>query len=116
MDHDETWSGKRRSFGEINKMVIFREKHFFLKNGTSYLFQQISTFGKNVLKGISYKGQFMEKDLKAFLSFNKGFRCFRKYTRVMKSYKISPYFFSSTKVIEFSNKDLLNKSLSFSFQ
>ena len=35
---------KRRSFGEINKMVIFREKRFF--KGTSYLFQQTSTFGK----------------------------------------------------------------------
>ena len=29
-----------------------------------------------------------EKDLKTYFSFSKGYRCFRKYTRVMKSYKI----------------------------
>ena len=39
--------------GEINKMVVVREKVF--KKGTSYLFQQTSIFGKNVLKEISYK-------------------------------------------------------------
>ena len=68
LDHDETWSGKRRSFGEINKMVIFREKCFFKKR-TSYLFQQTSTFGKNVLKEISYKDLFMGKRSKSLLFF-----------------------------------------------
>ena len=60
MDHDETWSGKRRSFGEINKMVIFREnvlKRDFLPFSTNIYFRE------NVLKEISYKGKFMGKKI-----------------------------------------------------
>ena len=67
-------------------MVIFREN--VLKKRDSLPFSRNIYFRENVLKEISYKGQFMEKDLKVFFSFNKGFRCFRKYTRVIKSYKI----------------------------
>ena len=85
-DHEWLWS-KKEEFWRNKQNGDFSGKMFFLK-GTSYLFQQTSTFGKNVLKEVYYKGQFMEKDLNAFFSFNKGFRCFRKYTRFMKSYKI----------------------------
>jgi len=57
---------KRRSFGEINKMVIFREN--VLKE-TSYLFQPKIYFRENVLNETSYKDRFMGKVLKAFFSF-----------------------------------------------
>ena len=89
MDHDETWSGKRRSIGEIKQNGDFSGKTVFKKR-TSYHFQQTSIFGENVLKEISYKKKtdLWEKDLKAHFSFSKGYRCFRKYTGVMKSYKI----------------------------
>ena len=42
LDHDETWSGKRRSFGEINKMVIFREN--FLKRDILLFFKQKTAY------------------------------------------------------------------------
>ena len=106
MDHGETWSGKRRSFGEINKMVIFREK-CFLKKGLLTFFNKHLFLGKHFLKRFLTKTDLWERDLKAFFSFNKGFGCFRKYTWVMKSYKIH-IIFRQTKVIEFSNKVLLN--------
>ena len=68
-------------------MVIFWEKHFFEKGLLTF-------FNKHLLSGKRFKRDFLtkanlwEKDLKAFFSFKKGFRCFRKYTRVMKGYKI----------------------------
>ena len=67
-------------------------------------------FRENVLKETSYKGQFMEKNLEAFFSFNKGFRCFRKYTRVMKSYKIL-LIFLQRKLQSFQTKFTKQKSI-----
>ena len=67
MDHDETWSGKRRSFGEMNKMVIFLEKPFlksdFLPFSTNIYFRE------NFLKEILYKGRFMGKRSKSLIFF-----------------------------------------------
>ena len=89
MDHGETWSGKRRSFGEINKMVIFRENRFLKKKGLLTIFNKHLFRGKRFKRDFLQKTDLWEKDLKAYFSFNKGFRCFRKYIqRVMKSYKI----------------------------
>ena len=114
MDHDETWSGKRRSFGENKQNGDFPGKTFLKRDFLP--FSANIYFRENVLKiDFLQKTDLWEKDRKAFFSLSKGYRCFEKYTRVMKSYKNFSYF-SSTKVIEFSNKVLLNKSISFSFQ
>jgi hypothetical protein len=58
---------KRRSFGEINKMVIFRED---VSKETSYLFKTKIYFREKVLKETSYKDRFMGKVLKAFFPFS----------------------------------------------
>ena len=84
--------GKKEEFWRNKQNGDFPGKYISFKKETSYLFQQTPIFGENVLKEISYKTDLWEKDLKAYFSFNKGFRCFRKYTRVMKSYKILPIF------------------------
>ena len=79
---------KRRSFGEINQMVIFREnvyKRDFLPISTEMYFWE------KVLNETSYKNRFMGKVLK-------------------------PSFLFSIKIWRFQNKVLLNKSISFSFQ
>ena len=76
--------GKKEEFWRHKQDGDFPGKSF--QKGTSYLFQQTSIFLENVLKEIFLtKVDLWEKDLKAFSSFNKGFRCFQKYTRVMKS-------------------------------
>ena len=53
-DHDELWSGKRRSFGEINKMVIFREKRLlkrdFLPFSTNIYFRKKKHFKRDFLQ------------------------------------------------------------------
>ena len=67
MDHDETWSGKRRSFGEINKMVIFRENIF--KKGLLTFFNKHLFLGKRFKRDFSYKDRFMGKRSKSLLSF-----------------------------------------------
>ena len=92
-DHEGLWS-KKEEFWRNKQNGDFPGKTFY--KGTSYLFQQTSISGKNVLKEISYKTDLWEKDLKAFISFHTGYRCFRKYTRVMKSYKIFLIFFSES--------------------
>ena len=65
---------KRRSFGEINQMVIFREnvyKRDFLPFSTKMYFLE------KVLKENSYKDRFMGKSSKSLLSFfNKGIEMF----------------------------------------
>jgi hypothetical protein len=84
----KSYGRKRRSFGEINQMVIFREnvyKRDFLPSSTEIYFWE------KVLNETSYKNRFMGKVLKAFFPF-------------------------SIKIWRFQNKVLLNKSMSFSFQ
>ena len=86
--------GKKEEFWRNKQNGDFPGKYISFKKETSYLFQQTSIFGKKRFKRdfLQRKTNSWEKDLKAFFSFNKGFRCFRKYTRVMKSYKILPIF------------------------
>ena len=70
----------------MNKMVIFRENVF--KKGLLTFFNKHLFLGKTFLKRFLTKTDLSERDLKTFFSFHKGYRCFQKYTRVMKSYKI----------------------------
>ena len=69
-------------------MVIFRgnifKKKDFLPFSTNIYFRE-KRFKRAF---VQRKTHLWEKDLEAFFSFNKGFRCFRKVYKVMKSYKI----------------------------
>ena len=83
--------GKKEEFWRKKQNGDFPGKYIsFLKKKRDFLpFSTNIHFLENVLKEIFLtKVDLWEKDLKAFFSFNKGFRCFRKHTRVMKSYKI----------------------------
>ena len=95
------WCGM--SCGDIWTMMRHgREKEEFWRNkqngdffsGKTFLKRDFLPFSTNIyfqekrLKRDLLQRLITEKDPKAFFSFNKGFRCFRKYTRFMKSYKI----------------------------
>ena len=87
MDHDETRSGKRRSFGENKQNGDFPGKTFLRRDFLP--FSANIYFRENVLKiDFLQKTDLWEKDRKAFFSFSKGYRCFEKiYIYIYKGYE-----------------------------
>ena len=80
-EKEEFWRNKQN--GDFPGKTFLLQRNFLPFSINIY-------FWENVLKEIFLTeiDLWKKKDLKAFFSFNKGFRCFRKYPRVMKSYKI----------------------------
>ena len=79
-DHGGLWS-KKEEFWSNKQNGDFPGKKFlkrdFLPFSTNIYFRE-----KHFKRDFLQKTELWERNLKAFFSFNKGFRCFRKYTRL----------------------------------